>query len=67
MDYRKLNDLIIKDKFLVPMIDEHFNELHGYEQFTKIDLRSGYHQIRLHVHDIPRLHLELMMFTMSSR
>ncbi|GJT92073.1 putative reverse transcriptase domain-containing protein [Tanacetum coccineum] len=54
IDYRELNKLTIKNRYHLPRIDNLFDQLQGSCYFSKIDLRSGYHQLRVHEADIPK-------------
>ncbi|GKA96053.1 putative reverse transcriptase domain-containing protein [Tanacetum coccineum] len=54
IDYRELNKLTVKNRYLLPRIDDLFDQLQGSQFFSKIDLRSGYHQLRVHEDDIPK-------------
>ncbi|GKF29013.1 hypothetical protein Tco_0095355, partial [Tanacetum coccineum] len=51
---RELNKLTIKNCYPLPRIDDLFDQLQGSRFFSKIDLRSGYHQLRVHEDDIPK-------------
>ncbi|GKA36838.1 putative reverse transcriptase domain-containing protein [Tanacetum coccineum] len=54
IDYRELNKLTVKNRYPLLMIDDLFDQLQGARYFSKIDLRSGYHQLRVHEDDIPK-------------
>ncbi|GKA95688.1 putative reverse transcriptase domain-containing protein [Tanacetum coccineum] len=54
IDYRELNKLTIKNRYPLPRIDDLFDQLQGSQYLYKIDLRSGYHQLRVHEDDIPK-------------
>ncbi|GJR88606.1 putative reverse transcriptase domain-containing protein [Tanacetum coccineum] len=54
IDYRELNKLTIKNRYPLPRINDMFDQLQGSRYFSKIDLRSGYHQLRVREEDIPK-------------
>ncbi|GJT69954.1 putative nucleotidyltransferase, ribonuclease H [Tanacetum coccineum] len=53
IDYRELNKLTVKNRYPLPRIDDLFDQLQGSSVYSKIDLRSGYHQLRVREQDIP--------------
>ena len=52
IDYKMLNNITVKNKYPLPRIDDLFDQLQGACMFSKIDLRSGYHQLRIHDEDV---------------
>jgi hypothetical protein len=70
VDYRSLNNVTIKNKYLLPRIDDLFDQMRGARVFSKIDLRSGYHQMKIRPSDIPNTALStrygLYEFTVMS-
>nr|GFB43407.1 retrotransposon protein, putative, Ty3-gypsy subclass [Tanacetum cinerariifolium] len=54
IDYRELNKLIVKNRYPLPRIDDLFDQLQGSSVYSKIDLRSGYHQLSVREEDVPK-------------
>ena len=55
IDYRQLNRVTIKNRYPLPRIDDLFDQLRGARVYSKIDLRTGYHQLRVREEDIPNI------------
>lgn len=60
VDYRRLNQAAVKHKFPIPMIEELIDELHAAMFFPKLDLRAGYHQIRMREAGVKRVFTKLL-------
>ena len=54
IDYRQLNKVTIRNQYPFPRIDDLFDQLQGAKVFSKIDLRSGYHQLKVRREDVPK-------------
>ena len=54
IDYKQLNRVMIQNRYLLPRIDNLFDQLRGARVYSKIDLRTGYHQLRVKETDIPK-------------
>ncbi|KAF9763839.1 Retrovirus-related Pol polyprotein from transposon [Nosema granulosis] len=54
VDYRRLNEVTVRDSYPMPRVDEILDEMHGDKFFTKLDAISGYHQVRMHEKDIEK-------------
>ena len=65
LDYCQLNKVTIRNKYPLPRIDNLMDQLVGACMFSKIDLRSSYHQIRVKFEDIPKIVLGPIMVTTS--
>jgi hypothetical protein len=55
IDYWELNKVTIKNRYPLPRIDDLLDQLQGVRVFSKVDLRSGYHQVRVKEEDIPKI------------
>jgi hypothetical protein len=67
VDYRSLNDVKIKNKYPLPRIEDLFDQMRGARVLSKIDLRLGYHQMKIRSFDIPKTASLLDMVYMNSQ
>ena len=67
INYRQLKRVMIKNRYPLPRIDDLFDQLRGVRVYSKIDLRTGYHQLRVRETDIPKTALGRVMGTLSLR
>ena len=63
INFRQLNKATVKNKYLLPRIDDLFDQLRGAKIFSKIDLRSRYHQIRIKDEDISKTIFRTILLT----
>ena len=54
IDYRELNKVTIQNQYPLPRIDDLFDQLQGARVFSKIDMRSGFHQLKIRSEDVPK-------------
>ena len=66
IDYRELNKVTIRNQYPLPRIDDLFYQLQGARVFSKIDLRSGYHQLKIRLEDVPKTAFKTQMGITSS-
>jgi hypothetical protein len=67
VNYRSLNDVTIKNKYPLPRIEDVFDQMRGARVFSKFDLRSGYHQMKIRSSNIPKMTFLPDTVYMSSR
>lgn len=65
MDYTEINGVTVKDKFPIPLIEYLLDELGGYMVYSKIDLKAGYHQVRMKIEGIPKTASRLIVDILS--
>ena len=65
IDYRQLNRVMVKNRYPLPRIDDFFDQMRGARVYFKIDLRTGYHQLRVRETDIPKTAFRTRMGTFS--